>query len=366
MASTARILSSVRIARPALAANVTRQTRGYASAAAGGGPNYGLILSLAGLTGIGAYAYLQYNPAAKAEISAKAHELEAKAEKKVRGVQSEVDAANQGTGSFGALIKDTWTPFTLTNIEPYNHNTAIYTFSFGDDSQHKVSGGQVASALLVKSPGGDDEVKDDKGKPVIRPYTPVSSTEQKGSIDLMIKEYPTGKLTPYISSMKPGQQLLFKGPIVKYKYEPNTFDRGLAVAGGSGITPMYQLISHSLNIPEDKTKWTLVFSNVTEKDILLRKEWDELAKQNPDRLDVKYVLDKGPWGWKGETGFVTPAMLSKLFPRSANSGERIKAFVCGPPPQVKSLAGPKDGPRQGELQGAFKELGYAADEVFKF
>jgi NAD(P)H-flavin reductase len=95
----------------------------------------------------------------------------------------------------------------------------------------------------------------------------------------------------------------------------------------------------------------------------LRKEWDSLAKAHPHRLEVKYVLDKGPWGWKGATGYVTPDMIKKLFPRNE---DKVMAFVCGPPPQVKSLAGPKDGPRQGELQGALKELGYSADEVYKF
>lgn len=67
--------------------------------------------------------------------------------------------------------------------------------------------------------------------------------------------------------MKLGSQLLFKGPIPKYQYKPNVFDRGLCIAGGAGITPIYQLISHSLGMPEDKTKWTLVFSNVTDDDI---------------------------------------------------------------------------------------------------
>lgn len=66
----------------------------------------------------------------------------------------------------------------------------------------------------------------------------------------------------------------------------------------------------------------------------------------------------------GETGFVTASMISKLFTRQ--EGQSVKAFVCGPPPQVKSIAGPKDGPRQGELLGALKELGYSSDEVFKF
>ena len=77
-----------------------------------------------------------------------------------------------------------------------------------------------------------------------------------------------GAITPYIASLQPGKsQMLFKGPIPKYKYEPHKLDRGLCIAGGSGITPMYQLISHSLGIKNDETKWTLIFSNVTEDDI---------------------------------------------------------------------------------------------------
>jgi NAD(P)H-flavin reductase len=67
--------------------------------------------------------------------------------------------------------------------------------------------------------------------------------------------------------MKPGDDLLFKGPIPKYKYEPNTVDKAVAIAGGSGITPMYQMIRYSLNKAEDKTRWTLIYSNVSEKDI---------------------------------------------------------------------------------------------------
>ena len=59
-------------------------------------------------------------------------------------------------------------------------------------------------------------------------------------------------------------------------------------------------------------------------------------------------------------------MLSKLFPRKQDGKEKVMAFVCGPPPQVKSVAGPKDGSKQGELQGALKELGYTSEEVYKF
>lgn len=32
---------------------------------------------------------------------------------------------------------------------------------------------------------------------------------------------------------------------------------------------MWQLINRSLSIPEDKTKWTLIYSNVSEADICM-------------------------------------------------------------------------------------------------
>ena len=93
--------------------------------------------------------------------------------------------------------------------------------------------------------------------------------------DTVLILYQDGKLTPFIASMQPGSQLLFKGPITKYQYQSNAFDRGLCIAGGAGITPMYQLISHSLRMKEDKTKWTLVFSNVSEDDIC---EWSASSR----------------------------------------------------------------------------------------
>lgn len=328
--------------------------------------NWPLIIGALGLGGAGGYYYLQSKPSIGTQVIEKTKELGGSVDDRFKSLTAEKQAGNQNPGVMGALMKDTWTPFTLTNIEPHSRNTKIYHFSFPDDAKDKAAGGEVASALLVKSPEGDEEVKDDKGKPVIRPYTPISSPDETGSLTLMIKRYQDGKLTPFIASMQPGSQLLFKGPITKYQYQSNAFDRGLCIAGGAGITPMYQLISHSLRMKEDKTKWTLVFSNVSEDDILLRKDWDNLAQANPERLDVKYVIDKASKGWNGETGFITAPMISKFFPRKEGDNEKVMAFVCGPPPQVKSIAGPKDGPRQGELLGALKELGYVSEEVFKF
>ena len=59
-------------------------------------------------------------------------------------------------------------------------------------------------------------------------------------------------------------------------------------------------------------------------------------------------------------------LLKKHLP-AADGGNDVKVFVCGPPPQVSAVSGPKKGPQdQGELKGILAELGYKAEQVFKF
>lgn len=74
---------------------------------------------------------------------------------------------------------------------------------------------RVASAVVVKGVG--EGVKDKEGKPVIRPYTPVTSPDTPGHIDFLIKKYPGGLMTSHIHSLKPGDKLAIKGPIDKYE-----------------------------------------------------------------------------------------------------------------------------------------------------
>jgi cytochrome-b5 reductase len=58
--------------------------------------------------------------------------------------------------------------------------------------------------------------------------------------------------------------LLFKGPLSKIKYEPNKWKHIGMIAGGTGITPMYQVLRHALADKNDQTKFTLLFGNMTE------------------------------------------------------------------------------------------------------
>lgn len=58
-------------------------------------------------------------------------------------------------------------------------------------------------------------------KPVIRPYTPISDVDQKGTVDFIIKKYPDGPMSEHMHNLEPGQRLDIKGPIPKYQWSPN-------------------------------------------------------------------------------------------------------------------------------------------------
>ena len=76
----------------------------------------------------------------------------------------------------------------------------------------------VTSCVVVKS-SDPEALKDDKGKPVIRPYTPISPPDVPGELTFLVKKYPEGKASKYIHELKPGDSLAIKGPIPKFPYK---------------------------------------------------------------------------------------------------------------------------------------------------
>lgn len=103
------------------------------------------------------------------------------------------------------------------------------------------------------------------------------------------------------------------------------------IAGGSGITPMLQLIRAMVKDPEDDTQVSLLFANQTEKDILLRDELDEVQKNHPDQVKIWYTIDTSSEGWKYSTGYITSNMISDhMHPPSPDT----IVLMCGPPPMI--------------------------------
>ncbi|EGW30434.1 NADH-cytochrome b5 reductase 2 [Spathaspora passalidarum NRRL Y-27907] len=250
-----------------------------------------------------------------------------------------------------------WVDLKLLKSEDLTHNTKHLTFKL--NSEDELSGLVTASCLLTKFVTA-------KGNNVIRPYTPVSDTEQKGTIEFVVKKYEGGKMSSHIFDLKENETLSFKGPVVKWKWEPNQFKSISLIGGGTGITPLYQLLHEITKNPTDKTKVNLIFGNVSTDDILIKKEIDAIANAHKDQVKVTYFVDKAKEGeaWEGKVGYITKDFLASELDKPSSD---TKVFVCGPPGLYKAVSGPKVSPTdQGELTGALAELGYTKEQVFKF
>ena len=150
-------------------------------------------------------------------------------------------------------------------------------------------------------------------KEVVRSYTPISSDEDQGYFDLLIKAYPTGNISKHMTTLKIGQTLKFKGPKGAMVYRPGLVRHFGMIAGGTGITPMLQIVRAIIrgrphNGGNDTTEVDLIFANVNEEDILLREDLDALATKDSN-FRVHYVLNNPPGNWDGGIGFVTPDII---------------------------------------------------------
>lgn len=261
----------------------------------------------------------------------------------------------------GPLTPDEWRALSLVHKEQLTHGerpTHLLRFALPPNQPDM----PVASCLLARLPVG--EVKEDGSRKfVIQPYTPISSPRDK-HLDLALKVYGDGKLTPHLAAMKVGDLLEFKGPIKKIPLSEVSSKKGIGmIAGGTGITPMLQIASELLHSGA-KMPISLIYCNVSPYDIMLKDKLDDMASKHKN-FSVYYVVDKGDKDWKGGVGYVTAEMLKEHLPGPSN--EHI-VLVCGPPGMMKAMSGEKVSPKeQGPLSGLLKSpLGYTEQQVYKF
>eukprot|EP00871_Galdieria_phlegrea_P004210 jgi/Galph1/4790/GphlegSOOS_G3473.1 len=227
-------------------------------------------------------------------------------------------------------------PFKLIEKKVVSHNTRLFRIALSNstDTLGLPLGRHISVKALIN------------GQEVVRSYTPISTKDTQGHFNLLIKIYPA----PF-GSMSSGDKILVRGPKGKFSYQPNMRSCFGMIAGGTGITPMYQLIQAILNDPEERTELCLIFANVTVDDILLKNELEALAKQNP-RFTVYFVLNQPPDGWKQGVGFVNRQHIEEHigFPQKG----RKMVLHCGPPPMNKAV------------RSLLLEIGYDEEDLFKF
>lgn len=251
----------------------------------------------------------------------------------------------------------------VASVEQVNHDTKRIVFEL-PGGKKEVSGVTPGAAILTQhTPVGG-------WFPVFRPYTPIHDLDKPGVLELLVKKYPNGKASSHLHSLEPGQELTVRGPLPGHWTVPKDQRDILLVAGGAGITPIYSLTKGILSNPADKTRIQLLWGVNGTRDIVLKKELEELEEQYPDRLHVTYAVS-GPEAkedapslgeeCKWRKGYVDKTLLQEAIEKcqKGNWGDEKgqKVFLCGPPKMEDALVG---------KQGVLAELGVQKKEVHRF
>lgn len=218
----------------------------------------------------------------------------------------------------------TWKNFPLVRKDNVSPN--VYRFVFGLPHEDDILGLPTGQHIALRAKIN--------GESVSRSYTPVSNNTDLGRIELLVKVYPQGKMTKHLESMQIGDMIEIRGPKGAMQYTTSYAKHIGMVAGGTGISPMYQLIRAICDDETDSTQISLLYANNTEEDILLRHEMDTFAKKYPKKFQVQYVLSQAAEGWKGHRGFVSQDLIQKYL---APADQSNRMLLCGPPPMINAM-----------------------------
>lgn len=252
------------------------------------------------------------------------------------------------------LLQDPNVKYTVQLIEKevLSHDTRRFRFSL-PSSEHIL--GLPIGQHIYLSATVDNNL-------VIRPYTPVSSDDDRGYVDLVVKVYfkdvhpkfpQGGKMSQHLESLPLGSDIHIRGPSGLLVYNgkgeflikpdkkspavPHDVKKLGMIAGGTGITPMLQLIREVFKDPQDSTELHLIFANQSEDDILLRNELESIESEHPDQFKLWFTVDRPVDGWKYSSGFINGDMIREHLPAP---DESTLILMCGPPPMINFACQP--------------------------
>lgn len=173
-------------------------------------------------------------------------------------------------------------------------------------------------------PGQASEVAIDKEgwRDARRPFT-FTSLNDWPQLEFTIKVYPDHDgVTEQVGGLRTGDRLLIGDAWGAIRYD----GPGVFLAGGAGVTPFIAIL-RDLEQKNQLQGNRLIFSNKTEKDIILREEFEAMPG-----LDSFFTVTEEP------DSRLARGMIDKGFLESHITDFDQKFYVCGPPKMVKDLS----------------------------
>ncbi|KAJ7216157.1 nitrate reductase [Mycena rebaudengoi] len=188
---------------------------------------------------------------------------------------------------------------------------------------------------------------------LIRAYTPISdSAIEQGRLRVLVKiyyatrEWQGGRMTQALAALPLGHWVDFRGPVGRFEYlgrgecqisgRQRHAGKFVMICGGSGVTPIFQVLRAVMKDAEDPTRCLVLDGNHEEGDILCRAELDAMAEGNRKRCELVHALSRPGPGWTGHRGRVGLELFEKYVGKRGADEETL-VLICGPEAMEKSV-----------------------------
>ena len=174
----------------------------------------------------------------------------------------------------------------------------------------------------VSVPGGDG---------VRRSYS-ICSPQGSGRLRIAIKRIPDGTFSSFaLGAMAPGDELDVMTPAGRFtpRLDPANAKHYVAIAAGSGITPIISIIASILQT-EPASRITLVYGNRTSQTVMFLDDLADLKDVYPDRLHLVHVLSREARETDLLSGRIDEPRLQSFLDTLVPPDTVDEWYLCGP------------------------------------
>ncbi|WP_097460910.1 1,2-phenylacetyl-CoA epoxidase subunit PaaE [Mangrovitalea sediminis] len=211
---------------------------------------------------------------------------------------------------------------TIREVQPETRDAVSIAFDVPSDLKDtfKFTQGQH---LVVRAQLDGEEVR--------RSYSICTGVDD-GELRIAIKRVPGGVFSNYAGTqLQAGDAMEVMAPSGQFfiQLDPSRQGQYLAVAAGSGITPILSIIKTTL-AREPNSQFTLIYGNRATSSTMFREALEDLKNTYMGRFNLIFMFSREQQDIELYNGRIDAEKCAQLFRRWIDVPKLDAAFICGP------------------------------------
>jgi ring-1,2-phenylacetyl-CoA epoxidase subunit PaaE len=215
---------------------------------------------------------------------------------------------------------------TVVHVERLTDDAVAVTFAVPEElrEEYRYEPGQH---LTLRATINDEEVRQSYSICLAR-----SEAERTGTLRVASARVQGGRMSNWLNdSVAEGDVIDVMTPLGSFTCptQPGGIRHHLAIAAGSGITPVLSLITTVLE-EEPQSRVTLLFGNRRTASVMFLEELEDLKNRYLGRLQLLHVLSREPQGVELFSGRLDPGRVRQILDLLAPVDTVDEFYLCGP------------------------------------